>query len=73
MTDELLTLSEAAQLLGVSTSTIRRYIREGLLPERRTPGGHFRLYEIEVRALVGQRSRVIYRENASADVGEEPR
>lgn len=52
MTDSPISASEAARLLGVSSATVRRYIRDGLLTERRTPGGHFRLKEEEVRALM---------------------
>lgn len=33
-------IGQAAELLGVSPDTIRRWADEGRLPTRRTPGGH---------------------------------
>ncbi len=40
---KMVTISEAAQFLGVSTQTLRRWEREGrLLPDERTPGGQRR-------------------------------
>ena len=46
--DPILTLDEAALLLGVSKATIRRYTNSGKLKCFRTPGGYrrFRLSEI---------------------------
>ncbi|WP_323300484.1 IS607 family transposase [Crocosphaera sp. UHCC 0190] len=38
----LLTIQEAAQLLGVSTKTIRRWEKAGKIEAMRTPGGHRR-------------------------------
>ncbi|MDJ0717901.1 MAG: helix-turn-helix domain-containing protein, partial [Prochloraceae cyanobacterium] len=35
----LLTVKEAAELLGVSTKTIRRWEEEGKITATRTPGG----------------------------------
>ena len=37
-----LTPYEAARLLGVHPSTLRRHVAAGRLPEIRTPGGHHR-------------------------------
>ena len=40
---KLLSISEAAKILGVSESTLRRWEREGrLLPDERTEGGQRR-------------------------------
>ena len=41
--EELLTPGEAAKLLGVARETVTRYARDGLLPCRRTLGGHRRI------------------------------
>ena len=38
-----LTVQEAAQLLGVTPLTVRRYIYRGLLDSQRTPGGQHRI------------------------------
>jgi excisionase family DNA binding protein len=43
-----ITLGEAATELGVSQTTVRRLVRDGRLPEIRTPGGHRRFRRIDV-------------------------
>ncbi|NEP76127.1 MAG: MerR family DNA-binding transcriptional regulator, partial [Okeania sp. SIO2G4] len=48
----LLTISEAAELLGVSTKTIRRWEAEGRLNSSRTEGGHRRF---TVSDLIGNK------------------
>lgn len=50
--DDLLTPREAAALLGVRTTTIARWARDGLLkPAVHTPGGHRRYRRGEVLAV----------------------
>ncbi|GAA4514088.1 hypothetical protein GCM10023191_082130 [Actinoallomurus oryzae] len=50
--DELLTPREAAALLGVRTTTIARWARDGLLKAAvHTPGGHRRYRRGEVLAM----------------------
>jgi excisionase family DNA binding protein len=50
--DDLLTPREVAALLGVRTTTIARWARDGLLkPAVRTPGGHRRYRRGDVVAL----------------------
>jgi excisionase family DNA binding protein len=46
--DEWLSLSEAADLLGVHPSTLRRWADEGKLPVQRTAGGHRRFLRVEM-------------------------
>jgi excisionase family DNA binding protein len=47
--ERMLTVSEAAQLLGVSTSTVRRLTRMGCLRSYRIgPGGHRRFKKKDV-------------------------
>jgi excisionase family DNA binding protein len=45
---EWLTLSEAADELGVHPSTLRRWTDEGRVPARRTPGGHRRYAKADI-------------------------
>ncbi len=49
--DEWLSLSEAAQELGVHPSTVRAWADHGYLPSQRTQGGHrrFRRADVEMR------------------------
>lgn len=50
--DDLLTPREAAALLGVRTSTLAHWARDGLIkPAVHTPGGHRRYRRGEVLAL----------------------
>ena len=46
-----MTVAEAAEELGVTPLTVRRYIYRGLLPSRRTPGGHHRILREDIGAL----------------------
>lgn len=41
----LLKVEEAAKAHRVEPETIRRWIREGLLPATRNPAGHYRIAE----------------------------
>lgn len=50
--DELLTVGEAARLVGVSRSTIDRYVNEGKLVARRLPSGHRRIRRQDALALL---------------------
>jgi len=51
MSDSLLSVRAAADLLGVHVDTIRRWTDEGRLPETRTPGGHRRIPREAVERL----------------------
>lgn len=44
-----LTTGQAADLLGVSSATVRRWVGDGQIPGFRTPGGHFRIPRHVVR------------------------
>jgi len=50
---------EAAAVLGVSTSAVRRYARAGLLPRRRTLGGQSRYDKAAILALRDQLTETV--------------
>jgi diguanylate cyclase (GGDEF)-like protein/excisionase family DNA binding protein len=52
-----LSLGQAAQALGISTTTARRWADDGRLPTTRTAGGHRRFAATEVRRLLAERGR----------------
>jgi excisionase family DNA binding protein len=52
MNEPLLTPAEVATLFRVDPKTVTRWARAGLLTSRRTPGGHRRYLESEVRAML---------------------
>lgn len=43
MDSNLVNVTQAANTLGVKPETVRRYIREGVLPAKRLPGGGLRI------------------------------
>lgn len=52
MDDELLSLDEVAEMLRLSYSTVRRYVRTGLLPAARTPTGIWRVRRADAEAFL---------------------
>jgi excisionase family DNA binding protein len=56
--DRVLTPAEAAAVLKVDTSTLRRFEDQGKLTSGRTVGGHRRYWEQDVRALAAERARI---------------
>ena len=55
--DRWLTLGQACRLLNVDESTLRRWADAGQVRTFRTPGGHRRFAEGDVRAIVGGRPK----------------
>lgn len=60
-----LTIHEACAFLGVDQSTLRRWSDSGKVPVFRTPGGHRRYAEADLRALVGDGPRLQERPRVS--------
>ncbi len=52
--EALLTPAEVAQIFRVDPKTVTRWARAGKLTSMRTPGGHRRYRESEVRILLGR-------------------
>jgi excisionase family DNA binding protein len=50
--ERLLTPTEVAALLRVDPKTVTRWARAGKITSIRTPGGHRRYFEVEVRSLL---------------------
>ena len=66
-------MGEVARLLGVSPTTVRRWILSGRIRAERTPGGHYRIPESEVRRLLGRPGNraAIYARVSSSDRKED--
>jgi len=54
-----LTLSEAAQLLGVHPTTLRRWADQGSVPVSVTPGGHRRFLEADLATNATRRQMLV--------------
>jgi excisionase family DNA binding protein len=50
--EQMLTPSEVAKTFGVSPQTVGRWARAGKVDFVRTPGGHRRYREADIRALM---------------------
>lgn len=62
-----LSISQAAEVLGVSVSTLDRWEKEGrLAPDTYTPGGHRRYDETRLRRLLGKRDSPVGRGDCAA-------
>ncbi|MBI5822791.1 MAG: helix-turn-helix domain-containing protein [Chloroflexi bacterium] len=70
MTDEWLSLSDAAKILGVHPSTVRLWSDKGVLPVHKTQGGHrrYKRSEISLWAESSQKSREIEPEKMMQEV-----
>ena len=56
MIGRLLTVREVADLVGVSSETVLRWIRRGELPAIRLPGGAIRIREDELERWLEERA-----------------
>ncbi|MBF0422306.1 MAG: response regulator [Magnetococcales bacterium] len=55
--DQVVTISEAARVLGVANRTIHLWIERGILKSWKTPGGHWRIPRENVQAILKDRER----------------
>lgn len=63
MSEQWLTLTEAARFLGVHANTLRRWANNGSVPYHTTPGGHRRFLISELESLVKNNALTIHQEN----------
>jgi len=63
----LLTPGEVAAMFRVDPKTVTRWAAAGRLASLRTPGGHRRFWESEVRALLAGPAPVVIPEQASVE------
>jgi excisionase family DNA binding protein len=54
---DLLTPRQAAEVLGVNTNTLARWVRDGRIPALTTPGGHRRYRRTDIRTLSTEREK----------------
>ncbi|MEM1596187.1 MAG: IS607 family transposase [Desulfurococcaceae archaeon] len=75
MSEKLLRPREVCERLGVSYSTLRRWIKEGYVKAVRTVGGKYRVPESEVRRILESRAKeiraVVYARVSSHDQRED--
>jgi excisionase family DNA binding protein len=65
--DRLLTPGEVAALFRVDPKTVTRWAAAGRIGSIRTPGGHRRFRESEVRALLAGTEQAIPTQNGSPE------
>ena len=59
MKDSILTTAQAAKILGVSARTAQLWTESGVIPNWKTPGGHRRMFEADVRAILERGSELV--------------
>jgi excisionase family DNA binding protein len=70
MSDLLLTPEEAASVLGLSTFTVRRLLREGELPGRKVGKRQWRIRRVDLDEYLSETSRPARPQSPSKRIGE---
>jgi excisionase family DNA binding protein len=69
-TPQWMTLSEAAHYIGVHPSTLRDWAERGVIPHLRTPGGHRRFIEDDLRAYVASNRHTAASSMRTGDIAD---
>lgn len=59
MDDAMIPIGEAARILGVTTTTLRRWTDQGQVAAYRTPGGQRRYLRSEIEALAARGEQLL--------------
>lgn len=72
--DNFLTISEAAELLGVSKETLRRWDQSGKFPSSRNPINNYRVYPTsQVNQLIKDLKLEFYKKTSNESLGTWPK
>lgn len=56
--DKLLQPAEVAKIFGVTPKTVGRWANQGKIPSVRTPGGHHRFFESQIRKIIAEQIKI---------------
>jgi excisionase family DNA binding protein len=59
MKSSIITTAQAAQILGVSPRTAQLWTESGVIPSWKTPGGHRRMFEADVQAVLNRNDQIV--------------
>lgn len=59
MKSSIITTAQAAKILGVSPRTAQLWTESGVIPNWKTPGGHRRMFEADVQAILQRGGEVV--------------
>jgi excisionase family DNA binding protein len=59
MKSSIITTAQAAKILGVSSRTAQLWTESGVIPNWKTPGGHRRMFEADVLAVLNRGEQIV--------------
>lgn len=59
MKSSIITTAQAAKILGVSPRTAQLWTESGVIPNWKTPGGHRRMFEADVQAILQRGGEIV--------------